>query len=228
MMPTPEPLTLIVIDDDENVQQALRTLPFTHPTTVGSVHCHSDLPRQAPVDHRDNTVVILDFWLGRDTYASIHRLREVEAWGLDIVLYTSEERVPILRPAAGLGISTLCLKYDGLASLVATLESLSAGEPVLTRTFAEVLDSLPGVRADLTHAEVQVVRGLACGLDVRDIAAALSKSPHTVTTQIKSVHAKYRASLGDGRISTQQILRATFQDGFWDERLLDEWDQQSP
>ena len=214
-------LSLLVIDNDENVHRSLRALTISHPDLVDRVTTATDLtPLPSPA--ADVDAVILDFWLDRDSRASIDRVDLLQTLPAPVVLYTSEERPLLIRAAVSAGISAFCLKHDGLDSLVRTLECLRDDEPNLSRHLAGALDGLRPLKARLTDTEAKVLRGLAYGLEVPEIAERLFVEPGTVGTHEKHIHEKYRAVLGDVRMNRTRALRAAYDDGYWDTRRFDE------
>lgn len=215
---TNRPLDVLVIDNDENVHRAVLTLPLSHPHLVRHVATTDRVPA-APPESPWPDVILLDYWLGRDDIRALEALDRVLAWGVPVVLYTSEERVAMLAPAVEMGVHGLCIKHDGLTALVEVLTEVREGGQLIQHHLARTLQSLPAVRAALTPAEQRVLRGLAYGLEAPEIAERLVVSVATVRSHEKSIHAKYREALGDPRVSRQKVLLEAARDGYWDPRL---------
>lgn len=222
MSVTPRRLSLLVIDNDENVHRSLQALTISHPELVEHVTTAHDTDGLDDLPAGRVDAVILDFWLDRDSRASVTGLDVMKDWQVPVILYTSEERPHLIRTAVAAGICGLCLKHDGLESLVHALACLRDGTPSLSRHLAHALDGLRPLQARLTPSEAQVLRGLAYGLEAPEIAARLSVTPDTIRTHEKRIHDKYRAVLGDGRVSRSRTLRAAYEDGYWDGRQWDE------
>lgn len=218
VLPPALPVSLLVIDNDVNVHRSLMALSISHPATVRSVTAWTHLETTEPPESLAD-VIVVDLWLGRDSMHSATTLETVTGWKRPVILYTSEERPAMIAPVLAIGVSALCIKHDGVAALVSALTDLAEGRPPISRPIAQVLDRLPALRARLTGTEAEVLRGLAYGLEVPQIAATLHTSVNTVRTHERNIHAKYRAALGEGRASRQQVLRAALEDGYWDPRL---------
>ena len=214
------PLSVVVIDNDENVHRSLQALPLSHPAVVRIVTVAASVDELDDGPPPQPDVVVLDFWLGRDCRSSVDDVVRLAQWNAPIVLYTSEERPYLIQTAVTAGITALCLKHDGLDALVRTLASIRDGELRPSRQLAAALADLPPLRARLTPTEATVLRGLAYGLSASEIATRLCVSVDTVRCHTKHIHEKYRAVLGDGPVNRQQTLRAALEDGYWDAR---EW-----
>jgi DNA-binding CsgD family transcriptional regulator len=70
---------------------------------------------------------------------------------------------------------------------VKVVDGNSRGFPAPTRTYTP---SQPAARAQLSNAEIRVVRLAACGLSYKEVARRLGKSPNTVDNQLRSARAK--------------------------------------
>lgn len=215
------PLTILAVDNQDIVLAGLRSLPLTHSDLVGSMLCHTAVA-DVDVSRPPPDVVILDFWLGRDDTESIDAVSAFKEWGARVLLYTGEESPHNLNRALRAGVDALCLKNDGLAALIDALTCLANGEPAISSTLAQTVNSDRNLRASLTSTEIRVLTGLAYGLSSAEIAAHLSVSENTIKTHEGNIHRKYRDATGLERMTRARLLFEALRDGYWDIRNMPE------
>lgn len=113
------------------------------------------------------------------------------------------------------GVDGFLNKTDGVRSIAHALQRVAAGETVFTpaqeRAAVSELGRLArrerdaaGAKAMLTDREVEILRYLALGLTVKQVASRLELSPRTVDTHIVKVYRKLGV-----RNRVQAISRAT-------------------
>ena len=192
MKPTPKKLLILIADDHEMVRQGLKRVLGRHANweicgeaTNGSEAV--DLARRLKPD-----VVVLDLSMpqvgGLEATREIHRaLPQTE-----VLILTMHESEQMIREALTAGARGYVLKSDAGTTLLAAVESVSAGQPFFTSKIGNVivdgfLKSAPGKAAagapdGLTAREGQVLNLVTEGLSSKEIAGTLELSVKTVET----------------------------------------------
>ena len=212
------PIDLVVVDNQDVVRAGLMSLTFSHPDVVRSVLA---VPA---VDDLDVTrppvpLVVLDYWLGRDSDSCLDAIEALKGWGAAVLLYTSEERAHQLRLALRAGVDGLCLKNDGMDALAAAIRQVVGGSPAYSGPLARAAADDDEFRVRLTRAEQTVLEGLSFGMSPAQIATQLHVAEATVKTHERHIHDKYREAIGDERISRSRLLFEALRDGYWDTRI---------
>ena len=155
---------------------------------------------QTPYD-----LMLLDLTLpGLSGAPLIARIRKL-APELPILVYSMHEELPIIKPVFHAGVNGYVAKGSGQDSLVTAIRKVAAGGRFVDPSIAEELvfgglnPPLVNLVARLSERENQVLRLLAQGLSINDIATALAISCKTVSTHklrlMKKLNFKNNAAL---------------------------------
>jgi DNA-binding NarL/FixJ family response regulator len=223
---TPEPIRVIVADDQTAVREGLVTLlELLDDVTVVAAAADGEQAIAGTLEHAPD-VVLMDLRMpGIDGVAATRRIRtEVPATHV-VVLTTYSDDASILEAldAGALGYLT---KDAGRAEIARALHAAAAGQSVLDPTVAARLVTAarrtdspatmqaptpPGGLPDgLTTREAEVITLIAAGLDNRAIARRLYLSDATVKTHINHAFAKI------GATSRAQAVTYAYQHGLAD------------
>ncbi|MDT0202347.1 response regulator transcription factor [Nocardioides sp. AE5] len=119
--------------------------------------------------------------------SNIARLRDA---GIDVLIYTSEERPVPLRRAIAAGASGVLLKIDPIEAVVEAIRQVGRGEVVCSGPLAQALLLDDGV--ELSPREVEVIQMISDGLKAEAIATALFISEATVREHMRRSFRKFR------------------------------------
>jgi DNA-binding NarL/FixJ family response regulator len=197
--------TVLVVDDHrsfaEMLSAALDGVPGLR--CVGTASSAAEgiaLARRLQPD-----IVVMDIQMPReDGLAATARLREVlpDAVVAVVTAHTSPEWVS---RAAQAGASAFVPKNGSLQEMIAILTSVQAGHMVVApSTFTAAAPAGPQEeRPDLSQREIEVLRLLARGTPVRDMAPALGITVNTCRGYIKTVRRKL-----DSASQLEAVLKA--------------------
>lgn len=183
--------TVLVVDDHrsfaEMLAAALDGVPGLH--CVGTAHSAAEgiaLARRLRPD-----IVVMDIQMPReDGLVATARIREVLPTAVVAVVtaHTSPEWVS---RAAQAGASAFVPKNGSLEEMIEILTSVRPGHMVVApSTFTAPPSALPQARPELSQREVDVLRLLARGTSVREMAPALGITVNTCRGYIKAVRQK--------------------------------------
>jgi DNA-binding NarL/FixJ family response regulator len=135
-------------------------------------------------------VVVLDLWL--DDGDSVPAIPALVGAGHHVLMFTTEERPVPLRRAVAAGACGLILKSDPVATVEEGVRAAAQGAFFCSGPLAHALLTGPGI-AQLSERQVDILRGLADGLDYRGVAAALGCSEGTVRTHLGRIRERFVA-----------------------------------
>jgi DNA-binding NarL/FixJ family response regulator len=197
--------TVLVVDDHRSFAEMLSAALDGVPglTCVGTASSAAEgiaLARRLQPD-----IVVMDIQMPReDGLAATARLREVlpDAVVAVVTAHTSPEWVS---RAAQAGASAFVPKNGSLQEMIAILTSVQAGHMVVApSTFTAAAPTSPQEeRPDLSQREIEVLRLLARGTPVRDMAPALGITVNTCRGYIKTVRRKL-----DSASQLEAVLKA--------------------
>ncbi len=183
--------TVLVVDDHRSFAEMLSAALDGVPglTCIGTASSAAEgiaLARRLQPD-----IVVMDIQMPReDGLAATARLREVlpDAVVAVVTAHTSPEWVS---RAAQAGASAFVPKNGSLQEMIAILTSVQAGHMVVApSTFTAPAPAREDERPDLSQREIEVLRLLARGTPVRDMAPALGITVNTCRGYIKTVRRK--------------------------------------
>jgi len=127
--------------------------------------------------------------------------------GLPILVITTFSNEQILRAVAKLGVSGILDKTSALPVLIEAVDAALAGE----RYFAPVLEQRLRCKvqrgAGLTARESEVVRLLAHGLSVKDVADIHRRTISTISRQMRCLTARSRSGCRRGEVPAVSVVR---------------------
>ncbi len=199
-MRTPDAIGVLVVDDHELFCEALALALEGQPglRLLGAAHDLDEALRICEETSPD--VVLMDVDLPRvDGVEATRRLRAVHP-DAKVVVVTGLEDPSIIAAAMAAGACGFVPKTRAVDELVDVVRRAAAGELVMPDAhLAAVLAELragPGARPDLlllrrlTPRETEVLRALAAGEGVTEIAERLGISALTVQSHVKNILAK--------------------------------------
>lgn len=142
---------------------------------------------------RRPAVILLDYHLpGYTADQLIPRLRSVSP-GSRVIILTSDTSQASLVKGIRAGVSGYLTKDRALDDVIQALQSVAAGENILSD---EQISQVPRAEAageQLTSREVEILRLLARGRDTQSIADELTISTNTVRTHLQNTFGKLGA-----------------------------------
>lgn len=136
-------------------------------------------------------VVVLDLNLGGAS--ALPWIKQLVECGYRVMIYTDEQRPVPLRAAVHAGVAGVLLKADPLGTVTAAIRRAAAGEFVVSSPLAAALIADPARVTALSEQQVQVLRWIDAGLDLRGVARTQNIGMGTVKEHLARVRAKYRA-----------------------------------
>ncbi|WP_062213458.1 response regulator transcription factor [Streptomyces sp. NBRC 109706] len=207
---TGEPLTLLLVDDDELTRTGLHALLSAQPdlTVVGEA---ADGAESLPlVERLRPDVVLMDVRMPRmDGIEATRRLRAADD-PPKIIVITTFESDDYIYDALRAGADGFLLKRAPVRQIAQAVRLVAAGDTLL---FPDAVRGLVGARAapagrprlpaPLTGRETDILRLMASGLSNPQIADHLTVGMETVKTHVSNVLAKLGA-----RNRTQAVIFA--------------------
>ncbi len=220
MTQNPEPVTVVVADDQSAVREGLVLLLDTLPGITVTGQAEDGEVAVDVVAAKNPQVVLMDLNMPRcDGVEATRRIRASHPHTQVVVLttYSDDESIIGALQAGALGYLT---KDATRAEIGRAVLAAAAGQAVLDPEIQQRLLSV-AVRApaaapeapgedDLTPRESEVLRLIAAGKSNREIARALFVSEATVKTHINRIFAK------TGSRDRTQALRYAFDHGYAD------------
>ena len=211
--------TVLLADDHAVVAEGLASLLRTEFTVVGTVTDGTQLLEAARQFRPD--VILTD--LSMPGVSGLDALRRLKVDGPappgtmgssapKVIVLTMHADVDLAAEALRAGASGFILKHAAGTELVAAIRAVLQGKTYLTPGLApDVLAALAEPRAShsakLTPRQREVVRLLADGRTMKEVAATLGLSPRTVETH------KYQVMATLGLASTAALIRYAIEHG---------------
>jgi len=195
------PVSVVVIDDHEVVQEGLSALFASSPARIVGSAATGDEALEVCRQHQPDAV-LLDIRLhhGEDGLASIKPLREA-CPRTKVIIFTSFDNPTYVARAASAGAADFLLKSVSRDVLLAAIAGAIAGSGPhdageLGRTTRRLSNrSLPeGIDIPLTPRETQVLRLISVGLSNQEIADSLTISVETVKEHVQNLLRKLQVS----------------------------------
>lgn len=215
--------TLAIVDDhpaiSEGVPSGLRSVLGEGFTVARHVRV-ADLID----DGRAYDVVLLDVNLDDGT-DPVDNVRRVVAAGWPVLLYTQEQRLPLLGRCIRAGALGVVTKHQGWADLAEAITLAAQRKTYLSPTWAAALKALGGPDGrdgsvpELTLRESQILRLYAAGLPLRSVAERLGIKEETAREYLRRVRQKYSDAGRPAPTKTHLFQRAV-QDGHLQENGL--------
>jgi DNA-binding NarL/FixJ family response regulator len=211
---------VVVVDDDELLRSRLRAALQEAGLVVIA---EADNGRDA-IDlaaHFRPDVIVMDIVMANVDGLSATRTIVARNPGIRVLLLTASEDLDLGIVGLRAGAAGHLVKGRPLPELVAAVERIAAGEPVvgpeLTWRLIEAVRALPAgglgvrpVRSKLTPREWEVLDLLCAGLSVDQISDELVLARDTVRTHVKRLLRKLGAHSQAEAITIANSIRATF------------------
>jgi DNA-binding NarL/FixJ family response regulator len=202
--------TVLLADDHAIVAEGLASLLREEFTLVGTVGSGAELLEFAR-DLRPDVIVTDVAMPGMSGLDALRRLR-ADGVAAKVVFLTMHADPELVAEALRAGASGFVVKHSAGKELVAAIHAALAGRTSVPASLAQdVLETLATPRAagdrKLTPRQRDVVRLLAEGRTMKEIAAALGVSPRTVETH------KYQALEALGLGTTADLIRYAIEHG---------------
>ncbi len=205
-------IEIAVIDDHEAIRVGVAAALAGHGARRISVVSQDDtvsafLSRQLVVD-----VVLLDLQLADDSDPKENAERLIDA-GYTVLVYSIADNVRLLRRALAGGAAGVARKADPIASTVASIEAVAAGQIVLSQ---EILGLIEGdssyVAASLGPREREVLALYTSGMEVPEVASLLGIAENSVKEYLKRIRVKY-TNVDRPAASKLDLFRRAIEDG---------------
>lgn len=190
------PIRVVLIDDHAMFTESLARVLGEEPTVevIGVASTGADGVRLA--SSRSPDVVVLSHDLPDDDVTAVApRLIEASPNSKVVVLSSRNDRRSLLAV-----LEAGCVGYvttdHGVDELVAAISQVAGGDPYVPRSMLGALlprDDKPGLGADLSERELEVLEGLAHGMTNAALGEALFLSVHTVRGHVQSILMKLHA-----------------------------------
>lgn len=174
---------------------------------VSEVHDKKSLYGQLSVD--EPAVVVLDYSLS--DYKSVDELLVAAKRFATVhwILFSNELGEHAIRQVSGEENISIVLKESGEEEITAAIRDAAEGRRYICHHVAGMLTGVPGqvdIETTLTPSEIEILKLIARGKSVKEIAAERFSSVHTITTHKKNIFRK----LGVNTIyeATKYALRA--------------------
>ncbi len=206
-MPTTQPITVAVVDDNRLVRDGLAAMLNELADIHAVAHAGIDAVVDAVVDSASRPhVVLLDVGLGDDetvrvVTALVKRLPHTRIVAMDLIPVSDE-----ILELVNAGVSGFIMKDASFEDFVATVRAVAVGEKILPPRMTESLfaqivknagarktedvleEALEDVR--MTPRELEVIELIGNGLSNKEIAQRLTIAPHTVKSHVRNVMEK--------------------------------------
>lgn len=203
------PYPFILADNQDITRAGMRYLIASRirDARIACAGCKRDLIRE--LDGRRDAVVVIDYTLF--DLSSIDELRILAIRFPEVrwVLFSEELSEGFIRQAMAEENVSIVLKENSEEEIVSALECACQGKRYLCRQIAGVTlasHERGDARSGLTQAETEILRLIARGMSVKEIAERRVSSAHTIITHKKNIFRK----LGVNNVyeATKYALRA--------------------
>lgn len=198
---TDAPVKVILANDAPFIVQGLATTLAPYRDRVEVVGTAAGDPEiLLGASMADADVLVLDTFHRADAGVDAAARALAERPGLELAIFTEVEDLHHLFAALRLGVRGYLLKTTPPADLVTALERIAEGETVIDQRLATQAALLAakstsnreweGAHLGLSRREAQVLRLLASGKSLDDIAACLAVGRETVRTHVRQIYRK--------------------------------------
>jgi DNA-binding NarL/FixJ family response regulator len=211
------PIRVVLVDDHEMVLESLTSCFEQHPSirVVGTARTSDELQRM--VRETKPQVVVLDLHLpGRGAFDAVADLRE-ENPDVKVLFLSGFLADVFVTQALRLRVNGYLMKGASITSLVDAIQRVAAGETVYAREVENRITFDPVSRRDvaknesdlsaLTGRQLEVLRHLARGESVKDIASQMHLSQKSVDSH------KYRIMNKLGIHDRVELARFAIREG---------------
>ena len=188
-------IRILLVDDHAVVREGYRRLLERHDDIIVVGEAAEAGAAFALFVQLAPSIVVMDITLpGASGIEALRRMREHRAEAR-VLIFSMHEDVIFARRALEAGAFGYVTKASAPDVLVAAIHAIAAGGKYLSPQLAQslALDSLPIEQGELLSArELEVLRQLARGSSIREIAAAMDLSPKTVANHQSALKQKLK------------------------------------
>lgn len=192
-------INVLIADDHPAILLGIASILEKTPSIylVGQAKNSSELVEV--LEHQACSVLVTDYAMPGGDYgdgAAMLALLARRFPELRLVVMTTMDNAPVLRTLLAQGVRSIISKSDDLTHLVPAIHAAFSGGRHFSPAVQRVLQTLEmnavadATRPLLSQREAEVVRLFVSGLTVNEIAAQLSRSKQTVSTQKASAMRK--------------------------------------
>lgn len=186
IMPAPNPLRLLIIDDHAVVREGLEAMLGVDPAFVGIATAASTEEALPMCEDFKPDVILLDLRMpesdGFNALEIIH-----QRWpSIRVLVLSAGATAAEVKLAMRNGASGYLSKSADRATLTAAIHSVARGESV----FPKEPSVSPVERSIVSARELEVLRHLGRGLSTQELGTALGISPETVKSHVKAIFQK--------------------------------------
>jgi DNA-binding NarL/FixJ family response regulator len=189
--------TILVVDDHQTFAEMLSVALDAVPGLRCVGIAHSAAVGVAEARRLQPDIVMMDIQMPReDGLAATRRIREAVPSAV-VAVVTAHTTAEWVGKAAQAGASAFIPKNGSLQEMISILTSVQPGQMVVSpTTFAVTATATPATAAapDLSQREIDVLRLLAQGTSVKEMAPALGITLNTCRGYIKTVRQKLQAA----------------------------------
>jgi DNA-binding NarL/FixJ family response regulator len=202
--------TVLLADDHAVVAEGLASLLGSEFALVGTVTDGAQLLEAARRLRPD--VIVTDVAMpGMGGLEALRRLK-TDANAAKVIFLTMHADAQLAAEAFRAGAAGFVAKHAAGTELIAAIQTVLRGGTYLTPDLAQdVLTTLaergPSAAATLTPRQREVVRLIADGWTMKEVAAALGLSPRTIETH------KYQVMAALGLATTAELIRYALEHG---------------
>jgi DNA-binding NarL/FixJ family response regulator len=214
---TPEPIRVLVVDDEDLVRAGLRMMLGADPGIEVVGEAGDGLEALRRVEQDSPQVVLLDIRMPRlDGLETLRRLRSTRP-DLAVIVLTTFDTDDMVLTALRDGATGFLLKNTAPPDLLAAVRDVASGRPILSPSVTAQLIAAVSRRTDrgtvadarerlatLTEREAEVAQAVARGLSNASIAAELFMSIGTVKSHIGRLFDKLGV---DNRVQIALLVR---------------------
>jgi DNA-binding NarL/FixJ family response regulator len=213
---TPDPIRVLIADDEPLVRSGLRAVIDSEPDirVAGEVADGADVP--SAVGRLRPDVVLMDVRMpGIDGIEATRRLLRASGPQPKVLVVTTFENDEFVYEALRVGASGFLLKRAPTQEIINAIRTTMVGDVLVFPQAIRALAERYGARSEghvagieLTDREQQVLRLMAAGRSNAEIASTLYVGVETVKTHVGNLLAKL-----DARDRTQAVI-AAYESGF--------------
>ncbi len=182
-------IRVLVIDDErmfrDSIARAIGATPgFTVVGCCGSISGAVDLLRNQVAD-----VVLLDYDLGAERGTAFLPLARAKGFAGNVVVLTADLSVAEGAALVRQGVSGICLKSEGLPTLIETLQLAVQGVTTIDERYFRAASEPPaGGSEAFSERERQIISYLMTGLSNKQIATRIAMSEPTVKAALRRIY----------------------------------------
>jgi DNA-binding NarL/FixJ family response regulator len=186
---------ILLVDDHPGIRTALKVRLDSVPNfdVIGDIGKGGDVPPAMERWEPDLVILDLEMERGYDPAKAVEHIRKV-APDTKIVVYSAHEDYQVVTTMLDLCVDGYILKTEEMASVVASLQEIVAGERRYSPGLVTVLADANWDTKSLSPMERSVLQMLADGKSVHNIAHQQQRSDRSVSRYISELMKKLNAT----------------------------------